>query len=489
MHHAVAAAIFAVVAAWCLVDFTIPEPYSQSVETHLSIERLDWRYFGGRIAVRDKNDRRLLLHLTNEQMTTLLRAGDQGEVLIRGSVYFPRQREHNKGYITWLASQGYEGIVNPYYLDVSEITGASARLRYTLWIRERAQQLDPDVAPLFVSMFTGFREYSPQYHASYAYAGTAHLLAISGLHIGFIFLLAWMVTGLFTRRTGIRLLAGAAAVTLHTAMVGFPIPATRATIFTLIYTAGYFLGRRGDALQTFLLTATLSLLIWPGSIMGASFQFSYLVTGSLILFAGLFSRWQYPWVCYLCFFSSLPVAAWHFGYVNLLGALVNLAAIPVFSAMLYSFFLHLVIPVAGLIEGLHWLMEKVNSIHLVLAVHWSWLGTAGIFILLSIGLWRRLQQYRWAGLLLLPLTLAPFANIEPQAIEFENRHYRLEYSPQEDSVMMKHKQYQPHNEVYAQRLLLQNGISRVQTLVVYNAPERGFRHIHSAKTLVEPFGD
>lgn len=151
-------------------------------------------------------------------------------------------------------------------------------------------------------MFTGFREYSPQYHAGFAYAGTAHLLAISGLHIGFIFLMVWLLTGIFTRNMGIRIGLATLTVVLHTAMVGFPIPATRAMIFTLIYAGGYLFRRKGDALQTFFLTASISLLIWPGSIMGASFQFSYLVTGSLILFAGLFRRWQYVWVCFFVFF-------------------------------------------------------------------------------------------------------------------------------------------------------------------------------------------
>ncbi|ADU65510.1 ComEC/Rec2-related protein [Desulfurispirillum indicum S5] len=449
------------------------------------ITKLDWRYAGGRVEVRDEEGGRYLLHLTNAQMHRVVSQGDRGLLFVRGSVYFPRLSADNSGYVTWLASQGYQGIINPFYISTDALQGPSWRLRYLQWIRERSYTLPPDVAPLFVSMFTGFREYSPQYHAGFAYAGTAHLLAISGLHIGFIFLMVWLLTGIFTRNMGIRIGLATLTVVLHTAMVGFPIPATRAMIFTLIYAGGYLFRRKGDALQTFFLTASISLLIWPGSIMGASFQFSYLVTGSLILFAGLFRRWQYVWVCFLCFFASLPITAWHFGYVNLLSALVNLAAVPVFSALLYSFFLHLLLPAALIIDPLHTALGWLNQVTWVVPVRFSTISTLLIFGLLTAALWRKVHPYRPALLALLPVAVYFSLNASPQAITLENRNYRIEYDPERDRLIFEHRQYQSQNTIYAERSLLQRGVVKVGELHIRNAGKSRFQHIRAENTNFE----
>ncbi len=198
----------------------------------------------------------------------------------------------------------------------------------------------------------------------------AHLLAISGLHMG---LLAAFVYG--TVRYGLALLPGialrypikkwGAAVALaagagYLVLSGASVATQRAFIMTAVVLVAVMIDRPAFTLRAVALAAALILAVRPESLLEAGFQLSFAATAALVaVFEDLRSRawWRDEdrgWVTRfraplaLLITSSVaglataPFGAFHFNQVSQFGLIANLLAVPIMS---------MVIMPAGVVAG------------------------------------------------------------------------------------------------------------------------------------------
>jgi competence protein ComEC len=128
--------------------------------------------------------------------------------------------------------------------------------------------------------------------------GTSHLVAISGLHIGFVAGLAGWLAGAFWRRSGfvgrnwpLRLPAQVVAVTggavfaaLHAALAGFNVPAQRALWMAGVVALAFISGRNVARSAVLAWALGLVLLIDPWAVASAGFWLSFCAVAA-ILFA------------------------------------------------------------------------------------------------------------------------------------------------------------------------------------------------------------
>ena len=128
--------------------------------------------------------------------------------------------------------------------------------------------------------------------------GTSHLVAISGLHIGFVAGLAGWLAGAFWRRSGwigrnwpLRLPAQVVAVTggavfaaLHAALAGFNVPAQRALWMAGVVALAFVSGRNVARSAVLAWALGLVLLIDPWAVVSAGFWLSFCAVAA-ILFA------------------------------------------------------------------------------------------------------------------------------------------------------------------------------------------------------------
>jgi competence protein ComEC len=128
--------------------------------------------------------------------------------------------------------------------------------------------------------------------------GTSHLVAISGLHIGFVAGLAAWLTGVIWRRVRWRGVpgplilpaqkasaAGAAAfATFHAALAGFNVPAQRSLLMLVIVALAVLSGRRPAASLVLAWAMALVLVIDPWALTAAGFWLSFCAVAA-ILFA------------------------------------------------------------------------------------------------------------------------------------------------------------------------------------------------------------
>lgn len=188
--------------------------------------------------------------------------------------------------------------------------------------------------------------------------GIAHLIAISGLHLGLVatmsyFILAWLpglIISRFYQLHSINLHKLAIVATIlttygYSALAGFGLPTLRAWI-SLLLVACLFLCNKNLSLRRVLLICLLCfILLFPLSIFGLSFWLSF--SAVLII---IFTFWRWPnkpqGFSLLTSFKvlvriqlalsllMLPIVAWQFAYISWLSPLVNLVAVPFVTLIL-----------------------------------------------------------------------------------------------------------------------------------------------------------
>jgi competence protein ComEC len=170
--------------------------------------------------------------------------------------------------------------------------------------------------------------------------GTAHLLAVSGLHVGGAAWALALCVGWGARRLGAAepsrwgLMAAAPVAGFVVAMAQFPLSACRAGLMVGLFVAGRLLRRRPDPMQLLGLAAVVTLATWPGAAGGPGFQLSFGAVAALLTLAhgerGLRGYLQASTVAAL---ATAPILAWHFGVAAPLSPLCNLVFTPFASAV------------------------------------------------------------------------------------------------------------------------------------------------------------
>ncbi len=240
------------------------------------------------------------------------------------------------------------------------------------WIYEQRSRLSDFFAKEYPRREAGFLRaiLLGERHCIYTYlkdefakVGLAHLLAISGLHVGFLALLVFGLCRRLLLLLPYKLLEKitlwmnpnqlAALLTLpwlmfYAILAGSRNPIIRAVIMISVYLVGVALDRQRELYNTLALAALIILLWNPQSIADVSFQLSF-TTVFFIIYAidtlagrekpalpiepswsdRLFKRLgEFLWVSLAAYLSSLPLVVYHFNRISVVGFFANLVGIP-----------------------------------------------------------------------------------------------------------------------------------------------------------------
>lgn len=203
---------------------------------------------------------------------------------------------------------------------------------------------------------------APETQAAFQNSGLAHLLSVSGLHMG---LAAGLAFGAFYAglawipRLGLvlplrKIAAGSALVCAlgYLLLTGASLPAQRAFIMTAAALGAVLFDRRAFTMRALAAAAVCVVLLAPESVLDAGFQMSFAATAALVawfearpepqrlpspgwIIGGLQALWggvqASLMVSFVAGLAADPIAAFHFQRVSLYGLAANLAASPVIS--------------------------------------------------------------------------------------------------------------------------------------------------------------
>ncbi|MBN1782503.1 DNA internalization-related competence protein ComEC/Rec2 [bacterium] len=218
----------------------------------------------------------------------------------------------------------------------------------------------------------------PETRDMMARAGIIHILAVSGLHVGFVLFILQTIFGMM------RLPRTVAAGLVITGLTVFALitesspPVIRATVMASVYLIGRQAERDINPLNIIGLAALILLLVTPQMLFDPGFQLSFLAVLSIVI---LYPRWQLLpgfrqchafcmrqpglrgiWTLFLVSLSAqagtLPVVLSSFYRLPVLGILTNLAAVPLTGIIVaLGFTSLLVMPVSPWTAGLYGLLN------------------------------------------------------------------------------------------------------------------------------------
>ncbi|MBW4707998.1 ComEC/Rec2 family competence protein [Roseobacter sp. YSTF-M11] len=212
--------------------------------------------------------------------------------------------------------------------------------------------LPGDVGGFAVAVTTGARSAISQEALDDLRASNlAHLLAISGLHMGlltgFVFALLRvciaLVPPLALRVPARKLAAGGALVVAsgYLALSGGNVATERAFIMVAVALTALMLNRRAISLRAVAIAATIVLLLRPEALLGPGFQMSFAATTALVAVFGYMRdhrlsmgpTWAKPVVAVLISsgvagLATAPIGAAHFNAIAHYGLFANLTSVP-----------------------------------------------------------------------------------------------------------------------------------------------------------------
>ena len=287
-------------------------------------------------------------------------------------------------------------------------------LRERLLEQYRNWGLEGDVLAVVSALTVGEkRELTEELKAVYSAAGTSHVLALSGLHVGMIVGILWILLAPLKRwRHGKNVASVLLVVCLwmFAFLSGLSASVVRAvTMFTLYVLASWVSEERFSGFLSVTLTAFLMLVYQPMYLFDISFQLSFVAVYSILLLYPLISSWwnprnrigTYVWnalsVSLAAQLGTLPLILYYFGAFPTYFLLANLVVGPlaccILCATLGAFLLGN-LPVVG--AGVIWLltqttvllnviMESVSSLDgsQLTAIHLSAFQALLLFLLLG----------------------------------------------------------------------------------------------------------
>lgn len=191
--------------------------------------------------------------------------------------------------------------------------------------------------------------------AAFRDAGAAHLLALSGMHLGIIYLILEKVMGIAgntPRRKVARSIATICITGFYTLACGASPSLVRAWLFITITQAGRIFGRPQPLTHSYCLALTVQLIVAPESIHSTGFLLSYLAMAGITFIwptvrewyaydgekgGGIGKKiWDAASLTICCQLFTAPLSYWYFGTFPRLFLITNLLAAPLLSVVMTS---------------------------------------------------------------------------------------------------------------------------------------------------------
>ncbi|MEL6467029.1 MAG: ComEC/Rec2 family competence protein [Pseudomonadota bacterium] len=375
---------------------------------------LDWRYYGpveGRIVGMDRSgsdavrltlDQVKLDRVSPVETPTRVRISLHGDADL-GVTPEPGLRVMTTGHLgrpggpvepggfdfqrhAWFAQLGAVGYTRVPLLAISQaefdLRQAVFHLRMSVSARVR-DVLPDDVGGFAAAVTTGDRSgISQEALNDLRASNTAHLLAISGLHMGllsgFVFGVLRLIfaliphVALYWPARKLAALGALVAASVYLALSGGNVATERAFVMVAVALCAILVNRRAISLRAVAMAALIVLTLRPEALMGPGFQMSFAATTALVAVFGwirdmewrLGPKWLQP-VLGLVISSAVaglataPIGAAHFNTMAYYGLLANLASVPLMGVLVIpAAVLALVLAPIGLdVVGL-WLMGQ-----------------------------------------------------------------------------------------------------------------------------------
>lgn len=243
---------------------------------------------------------RVILYITDNQLKEKIKPGS---IVTIKSVLKPFELSHyvTSGYLKWLKRRG---CFNWGYLNRKDIIEIGFN-RYSIYALSNMLK-EPFINKIIesskgeawgatlIALTTGERDYLERgVMDSFRNSGTVHLMSVSGLHIGFVYLIVIRITSLFgrgERLKRVRALMVIVAVWVYSLMCGLSISSIRASSMITVLALSKLISSEYNTINALAVSALITLLFNPLELLNLGFQLSYCAILSTLFITPYFSK-------------------------------------------------------------------------------------------------------------------------------------------------------------------------------------------------------
>jgi competence protein ComEC len=165
--------------------------------------------------------------------------------------------------------------------------------QHSLEILQKAQ-LKSEELSVAMALLIGNRQYlDDELSNSYAVSGTIHLLAVSGLHVGIVFMILNFALQFMDRKKKLRFIKGIvilASLWIYASVAGLASSIVRASTMCSIFVIADMIRRSGNTYNSIALSCFIMCLANPYVIFDTGFQLSYLAVLGIVYFQPKFMK-------------------------------------------------------------------------------------------------------------------------------------------------------------------------------------------------------
>ena len=251
------------------------------------------------------------------------------------------------------------------YVTVTRKTNKTIFEHVRSYVSEKLNaNMDEREASIFYAMITGdTTNMDEDVHAAFRDVGIAHLLAVSGLHIGFLVLLLNLLLNLVNLKKVWRFVIMSSFLILYAFFCGFTPSVTRAMIMALIILFAKLIGRQYDGINSLCLAGLLILIFKPLYILDRGFLLSFFAVLSILTLMPVIEDWlskklnkgisSAVALVLSAQIGILPLCILYFNNFSLLTVIANMLLVPIASVAYMLVFailcIAVIIPAIGIL--------------------------------------------------------------------------------------------------------------------------------------------
>ncbi len=280
---------------------------------------------------------------------------------------------HSIHYQTFISSNKWKELKQA---KSNSLIALSNSYRLHLINRLKHSKLDSNQYSITSALVLGYKDLlSQEIKQKFSSSGAVHILAVSGLHVGIIYILLYYALIFLNRYNHTRILKTfiiLLILCIYAFLTGLSPSVSRATLMFSIVAIGKELRRETSVFNSLAFSAFILLVINPKLLFSVGFQLSYLAVASIVFFQPRIYRlvnlpglpdklWQWLTVALAAQIGTAPLVIHYFNQFPNYFWLTNFIAIPAAAGIIIFALLFLIFqPISHFLSAIFgWMLRKV----------------------------------------------------------------------------------------------------------------------------------
>ncbi len=280
-----------------------------------------------------------------------LQIGSSFRAVVRLYEFPERRNPHEFDYGGWLYKQQIAA-----HGEITELIEKDEPQTVFSWISLRGyvqknvdELFSPQTAPMAKALFLGYKEeIGEDTRQNFSRSGLSHIMAVSGLHVGFIVAPIWFIIPfLWTKRWGkwVGLILLTVLLFGYAGLTGFSASVSRASLMAWLITYGKLFSRVRNSINLTAAAAIILLIVNPYQLFDVGFQLSFGAVFTILLLMPeaqriMPARYRYGKIGALATIVIIsvvvqaglfPILTYYFGEFSIAGPIANALVIPIMT--------------------------------------------------------------------------------------------------------------------------------------------------------------